>query len=658
MRRAALLLALALIAGCRDKSPPKSMPPIPDAGSPVPTPIAAHSGPVALSADGATLFVANPDLDSISIVDLATRQLTHEVLLSGAHPIASTDGGEFTPSVMPRALALTPDGKTVLVTGERSGKLYRVDVATGNITDSLTTCSEPAGVLASSDGRDAYVACSNDDRVVRIDLGSLTLDATATVPRKPWALAASTDGELRVTHLLGPGVSLIDPSSFSLVTTWPVPDVPPRGDKRLAHGQVRGIYDAAEQPGTGDLWTVHMMLGTDTAQPELDFESTAFPTLSVLHQDGTLVEQLSTDAQDVPGIDGALADIVSGPRALAFTHDGDFALMVDADSEDVLAVDTHRNTEAALLRPLPGHLPEGIAIAPDDTRAYVVERNTLDVAVIQLTREGDDLALAVDGDPISLTTNDPMPAQLRLGQHLFYSANSDEAPITTNHWVACATCHIEGRSDAVTWLFEQGPRDTPTNAGGMIGTGFLFRTADRNKVQDYWHTINVEQGGHFDPNDPLLAPMLDAIAAYVNGGIPAPIPPTTDPAKVAAGDAIFHSQDVGCIGCHSGARHTDSGSGNPTLDLAGNVVLHDVGTCVTTGLFPDVAHEDVNGDPRAACMFDTPSLTGVYDSAPYLHDGSAATLHDVLIQTRGHMGNTASLSDDDLDNLVEYLKSL
>ena len=57
-------------------------------------------------------------------------------------------------------------------------------------------------------------------------------------------------------------------------------------------------------------------------------------------------------------------------------------------------------------------------------------------------------------------------------------------------------------------------------------------------------------------------------------------------------------------------------------------------------------------------MFDTPSLTGIADSAPYLHDGSAATLHDVLVQTRGHMGNTSSLSDDDLDALVEYLRSL
>ncbi|CAN5157736.1 hypothetical protein BH11MYX1_BH11MYX1_02010 [soil metagenome] len=46
---------------------------------------------------------------------------------------------------------------------------------------------------------------------------------------------------------------------------------------------------------------------------------------------------------------------------------------------------------------------------------------------------------------------------------------------------------MEGRSDQVTWLFAQGPRDTPSNAGGTVGTGLLFRTADRTQVADYWH---------------------------------------------------------------------------------------------------------------------------------------------------------------------------
>src|SRR5262249_14364481 len=184
--------------------------------------------------------------------------------------------------------------------------------------------------------------------------------------------------------------------------------------------------------------------------------------------------------------------------------------------------------------------------------------------------------------------DDPMSPTLRLGQHLYCAANGDEYHVTKNHWIACATCHMEGRSDAVTWLFEQGPRDTPTTAGGVLETGFLFRTADRRALSDYWHTINIEQGGMFDPTADAI--LLDAIAAFANLGLPLPIPPTTDPALVAKGKQVFAKFD--CASCHSGPRFTDSGTGNPNLDLAGTIKLHDVGTCVTTG-FPDVAHMDV-----------------------------------------------------------------
>ncbi len=189
----------------------------------------------------------------------------------------------------------------------------------------------------------------------------------------------------------------------------------------------------------------------------------------------------------------------------------------------------------------------------------------------------------------------------------------------------------------------------------MLGTGFLFRTADRTRVQDYWHTVNVEQGGSFDPT--VDAALLDAIATYVNFGIPLPVPPTTDPALVAAGRAIFMRADVHCSECHAGARFTDSGAGNPTLDLGGPIQLHDVGTCVAQP-YPDVAHDDVAGHARAACSFDTPSLSGLASTPPYLHDGSAATIHDVLEITRGKMGDISSLSTADEAALVEYLRSL
>jgi cytochrome c peroxidase len=174
-------------------------------------------------------------------------------------------------------------------------------------------------------------------------------------------------------------------------------------------------------------------------------------------------------------------------------------------------------------------------------------------------------------------------------------------------------------------------------------------------------------------------PLLDALAAYVNYAIPTPIAPSMDSTHTidgkaltalrARGEGVFTR--VGCTSCHVGPAKTDSGMGNPKLDLTGPVVssetlggvlLHDVGTCVTDGPWPDAAHEDIDGDARGACAFDTPALRGVADSSPYLHDGSAATLADlvpVMLRACVSAGATPpALSSDDQQALVEYLRGL
>jgi YVTN family beta-propeller protein len=623
-------------------------------GGPAPAPaVAPHSSSLALTADGARLYVVNPEADSVSEIDTAARQLVREILLAPAAPAADPTTGVFTPAVMPRAAALAPDGKTLYVTGERSGAVHVVDVASGEVGAAIAVGSEPVGLVVSADGASIFAACSQDATVVKIDAATKKVAARVSVSAEPWALAWSGDGaHLLVTHFMGQGVTSLDPATMTAAPPWAIPPTAPRGDRRLAHGQVRGLYDLAARPGADEVWVAHALLGIDTPQPTLDFESTAFPALSLLSGDGIYARTLSTDAQDVPGVDGSISDVVSGPHALAFTPDGNDALVVDANSGDVLVVDARTRIEAGLVRPLPGKLPDGIVIAADGGAAYVDERVSGDVAVLKLDRDqaSGAFAVTVDGAPIARLSHDPMPATLRLGQDLFNSADSSRYPLTTNHWIACATCHMEGRSDAVTWLFAQGPRDTPTNAGGMLGTGFLFRTADRTVVQDYWHTINIEQGGRFDPT--AQAPLLDALAAYVNLALPLPVPPTTDPALVARGGQVFTASMCGT--CHSGPRLTDSGAGNPTLKLAGPVLLHDVSTCVTTGAFPDVAHEDVAGHPRAACAFDTPSLNGIASTPPYLHDGSAATLTDATLK----MPMAPAAGSADLTALVEYLRSL
>ncbi|HXK17362.1 MAG TPA: hypothetical protein VNG33_06160, partial [Polyangiaceae bacterium] len=104
-----------------------------------------------------------------------------------------------------------------------------------------------------------------------------------------------------------------------------------------------------------------------------------------------------------------------------------------------------------------------------------------------------------------------------------------------------------------------------------------------------------------------------------------------------AGREIFLS--AGCAPCHSGPDFTDS-----PLN-----VLHDVGTLLPT-----------SGMRLGATLtgIDTPTLKGLWQTAPYLHDGRAASLQDVFAITGDQMGVTGNLTKTELEQLVRYLLEL
>lgn len=632
-------------------------------------PVARHSNSVAVAPDGSRVYVVNADADSVTVVDATARRVLREIPLGAAPPVADASG-RYTPRVGPRALALSPGADLLYVTGQRSGDVSVIDLAAERVVARVRVGSEPVGVLVAPDERTVFVACAMDDVVVRVDALTRAVTGRVRTPWKPWSLAWSRDARtLFVSHLLGPGVSTVDAATLRLLRTSSLPAVPREADPRLPNGDSRGLYDVVPRPGSDELWVPHLLLSTETGQRpvregsdvlELNFETTVFPALAVLDGAGALTARMSVASM---GVDLAtrrrygMHHITSGPHAIDFTPDGRWALVVNSNSDDVLVIDATRRVEApqGLVRPLGGRMPEGIVVTPDGRRAWVDLRNTATLLSLRLEESAEGLQATPEGPPIARMIRDPMPPELRLGQRVFYSANSAELPITQNFWVACASCHIEGRSDGVVWRFKVGPRDTPSNAGGVAATGPLLHTAILGAVSDYWRIITEEQGGDGAAfrDDPTLRPLLDALERYVNLGIPWPVPPTTDPTRVARGREIFHRPSVGCASCHAGDLFTDSAMGTLAAPR-----LYDVGTCNTDPRWPDRPHTAADGTPRDGCRFDTPTLRGVADSAPYLHDGSAATLREVLERTRGRMGNIEGLSAEDLDALVEYMRSL
>ena len=99
------------------------------------------------------------------------------------------------------------------------------------------------------------------------------------------------------------------------------------------------------------------------------------------------------------------------------------------------------------------------------------------------------------------------------------------------------------------------------------------------------------------------------------------------------GRRLFNSDKVGCAGCHKGALFTDQ-------------KFHSVGTI---GKFD-----------QPTDRFDTPSLIEVWRSGPYLHDGRAATVREVLttFNRDDEHGSTSKLTRQQIDDLAEYVLSL
>jgi hypothetical protein len=140
------------------------------------------------------------------------------------------------------------------------------------------------------------------------------------------------------------------------------------------------------------------------------------------------------------------------------------------------------------------------------------------------------------------------------------------------------------------------------------------------------------------------SPELDDLSAFVTSLDKFPKSPFRNPDGSYTNDALEGRKifdRAGCADCHSGPDFTDSPAG----------MVHDVGT-----ILPTSGHR--LGGPLTAT--DTPQLKGVWQTAPYLHDGRAATLLEIFTKylTKDEMGTTSDLTPTELGQLVEYLQEL
>lgn len=557
------------------------------------------SGSIVITPDGTTVFVVNPDSGSVSAIDTALGTTLDEIRVGRD----------------PRSLALGPDGQRLYVTNHTSATLTILDIHPLTLHAALRVGPDPYGVAADPTSRLVYVAATGADRIDVVDTELVEVVDTIAVQARPKGLAISGDGaRLYVTHELSDAVSVVDLAErrvLQVIDTGPESN---RAQRIVLH------------PATSRAYLPHIR--SNVSNPHLLFDTTLFPVLSVI--DLTANHHLLHERLDLSVVDRP----VNLPFDVALSADGQRAYIVYLGSGDMSVIELASRTVLAHLEV--GDGPRGIVLTPDERTAYVANSLSGDVSVIDLSTFEEVTRIP--------TTTSPLSPQLHRGKLLFTSSRS--TAISRDRWMSCESCHFDGEHDGRTWLFPDGPRNT-TNLRGLAHTRPLHWSADRDEVQDFEFTIRELQAGTGLLADlhPALGPSnagrsadLDALTAFIESLQPKPSPfrqrdGTLTPAA-RRGQTIFHRADVGCTVCHVPPLFTD-------------LLLHDIGTGHGPGELLGPA-------------FDTPSLRGLWHTAPYLHDGRAPTLRDVLVthnSTDTH-GRTSHLSEAELHDLVAFLLSV
>jgi DNA-binding beta-propeller fold protein YncE len=588
-----------------------------------PEPLPTHSSGIVCHESSRRVWLVNPDSDTVAAIDADSRQLELEVP-------ACAD---------PRGIAVAGNGD-VWVTCHDGDAVVVLDGGSGAPLAQLATGygSAPIGIAASPDGATLYVTTLGNGELLRFDAATRSQTGALALGPKPRAIAVSGDGaSVLVTRFLSPRdhaeIWEVDAATFSLVGTYVLPKFggdANRDGTSAGRGVLNYVTGIAITPDGRTAWVAGTKPNVERGLlfgPDLDDDNTVRTAIAQVDLDtGELLRGIDVDNSD-------------SSHAIAFSPLGDYLLVALQGNDEVMVLDALAFEYDAGLGSLVAHFgvgsaPQGLCVDAATQRVFTQNLMSRDATVLEAGELFELGNIAVDSTSVDTVGTELMSATVLRGKQLFYHAGDPR--MSGEGYLSCASCHLDGGHDGRTWDFTgrgEGLRNTAT-LHGRAGTahGNVHWTANFDEIQDFENDIRGAFGGlGFLSNadfaateDPLgtpkagLDPDLDALAAYVSSLAMESLPRSPFRAangamtpQALAGRDVF--QSLGCESCHSGPQRTDSTLGEATL--------HDVGTIRTT------SGQRIGGPLTG---IDTPTLLGVWDTAPYFHDGSAATLEDVL----------------------------
>ncbi len=573
------------------------------------------------------VYSVNPDSNTLTAVNADTLGVEFEVAVCAD----------------PRSVALA--GSELWIACHDDDALEVRDAANGSLIERIATAhgSAPIATAAAPDGSSVYATLHGSGMLLRYQADTRQLSGTLALGPTARALAVSADGSrIYVSRFL---------STTQHAEIWEVNNGGAMSLQRTLRVRRFGGEENADGTGSGRGIANQLrslLLSRDgqslwfTANKANTQRGTTF--FNDLDQDNTLrniVVQLSlSDGSVLRQVDIDNSDSASAVSASPL---GDYLLVaLQGNNEvavfDALSVSGSAGTGGMVTRLQAGLAPQGVCTDALSGRSYA--QNFMDRSLSAIDSaplfETGNISLSATLLPIATETLTP---EVLLGKQIFY--NAADTRMSAEGYIACASCHLDGGHDGRTWDFSgrgEGLRNT-TSLRGRAGMshGNVHWSANFDEIQDFEHDIRGPFGGsgfmseaQFNASNTPLGPpkagrsaTLDALAAYVASLGTSDLPRSpyrqadgTMTAQGDTGEGIFVTQ--GCSSCHAGARYTDSPLGSTNL--------RNVGTLRTSS-------GNRLGGPLSG--IDTPTLLGLWNTAPYFHDGSAPTLADVFAVAGG-----------------------
>ena len=574
-----------------------------------------------VSPSGRWLLATNPDNGTVTLIDIVARKAIREIKL-----------GE-----KPEGVTWIGNGPLAAATLYHDDQVVVFSALEGQIIKRLSVADEPYGIVANRAGSRAWVTHEYPGLVSEIDLSKGSVVRTIRVGPSLRGIALAPDeSRLYVTEFHTAILHAVDLPAGSVVDSWKGQSV----DNLCRHVVIH--------PRRPKAYLSHIRSRVSVA----DSNGSIFPHLSVCD----LVPPRGAKRRTSIALDTYNnVHVVTNPWEAALSPDGKRIYTIYAGTNDMNisnVIDDDYNEVERVGYAIPtGQNPRAIRVSPDGKTVFIYNAMDFNVTFHDAQRM-ETVATVKACDP-------PKTPEWVRGKLLF---NSARPPMSSRQWIACSSCHPDGHSDGRVWQNPEGLRKT-TALFGLAHTHPLHWSADRDEVQDFEYTIRgrLMQGrgllrGSIKPKDGFekteleehlagRSKDLDALAVYCNSFDFTLSPHIPAPGKLneaaERGKRVFFDKNVGCATCHSGPYYTDSSLQKPFK-------LHDVGTGTQ------------DRSEKMGPAYDTPTLLGVYRTAPYLHHGKAPTLRDVLTtcNPEDKHGKTSQLKPDEIDDLVEFLKSL